>query len=149
VGARRVKLGRSVAEIQPVKSSDLPALLFVVFFVFLLDFFVFFVEIVIIDIVIVVRHVRLLQGFGGVRDTGAAAVAAASPDAAAAAGACAVGAGVVAPGVAGGGVAGFAPGADAYVVQKCRPQRLHTQNCCGVHGCPGAGSFISICSPQR
>jgi hypothetical protein len=71
-----------------------------------------------------------------------------------AAGACAVGAGVVAPGVTGGGVAtggfGVTPaGGDAYVVQKCRPQRAQTQNCCGGHGCPGAGSRMSICAPQR
>jgi hypothetical protein len=85
----------------------------------------------------------MVQGCGPVCDTLAAAVAAASPDDAAAAGFCAVGAGVVAPGVTGGG-AGFAPGAAAYVVQKCRPHRLHTQNCCGVHGWPGAGSRISI-----
>ena len=65
------------------------------------------------------------------------------------AGFCAVGAGVVAPGVAGGGVAGFDPGRATYDVQKCRPHLLHTQNCCGVHGCPGAGSRISICSPHR
>jgi hypothetical protein len=89
------------------------------------------------------------QGCGPVCDTFAAAVAAASPDAAAAAGFCAVGACLVAPGVTGGGVAGFAPGSATYVVQKCRPHLLHTQNCCGVHGCPGAGSRISICSPHR
>ena len=67
-----------------------------------------------------------------------------------AAGAWAVGAEVVAPGVAGGGIATFgAPGADAYVVQKCRPHRGHTQNCWGCHGWSGAGSRRSICAPHR
>src|SRR6185503_5337308 len=29
------------------------------------------------------------------------------------------------------------------------PHRAHVQNCCGVHGWPGAGSTICIWSPQR
>jgi hypothetical protein len=36
-----------------------------------------------------------------------------------------------------------------YVVQKCRPQRGHTQNWSGVHGMPGPGSRMSIWVPQR
>jgi hypothetical protein len=35
------------------------------------------------------------------------------------------------------------------VDQKCRPQRGQTQNWSGRHAPPGAGSFISICSPHR
>jgi hypothetical protein len=58
-----------------------------------------------------------------------------------------------------GGLGGAAAGADfsaatlgfggGYVVQKCRPQLLHTQNWSGVHGIPGPGSRSSICVPQR
>jgi hypothetical protein len=119
-----LKLSRSVAEVQPVKSSDLPSFFFFVLVVIFAVFLDFLVEIVIIEVVVfvvgrveVLPHVLSCYGLGGVRVTGLAAVAAASPEAAAAAGAWAVGAGVVAPGVAG-GAGGLAPGADVYVVQK-------------------------------
>jgi CTP:molybdopterin cytidylyltransferase MocA len=38
---------------------------------------------------------------------------------------------------------------DGWVVQKCRPQRGHTQNWSGFHGSPGAGSHICISVPHR
>jgi hypothetical protein len=40
-------------------------------------------------------------------------------------------------------------GGAAYVVQKWRPQRGQTQNWSGFQSPPGAGSRISIWSPQR
>lgn len=82
----------------------------------------------------------------------------------AAAGAAAAGAGLAAAGAAGFGAAGFAGAAFApaaaagfggatvaagCVVQKCRPHFGHTQNCCGCHGMPGAGSRRSMALPQR
>jgi hypothetical protein len=116
----------SVGISSPSSQANLPDLLIRVIFFILFDFFLVFLEILVIGIVVFGRRSELKrrvsaherQGFGPEWETFAAAVAAASPDAAAAAGFCAVGAGVVAPGVAGGGVAGFAPGAEAYVVQK-------------------------------
>ncbi len=51
-----------------------------------------------------------------------------------------------APAAADAAAAGFGGG---YVVQKCRPQLLQTQNWSGVHGVPSPGSRISISAPQR
>jgi hypothetical protein len=45
-----------------------------------------------------------------------------------------------------GAAAGFGGG---YVVQKWRPQLLHTQNWSGVQGVPSPGSRISMSAPQR
>jgi hypothetical protein len=50
-------------------------------------------------------------------------------------------------GAGSGGVSGV--GGVAYVVQKCRPQRGHTQNWSDFQGPSGCGSRISIAVPQR
>jgi len=129
----RKKLSRSVADPEPHKSSNLPAL-FLFFVLVILVVFVVVIEVLVVEVFVIVfgrkqfvrhgasrqdvcrrraKNYAVVSGFGCVFVTGAAAVAAAWPETAAAAGAWAVGAGVVAPGVAGGGVAGFAPGAAA------------------------------------
>jgi len=88
-------------------------------------------------------------GFGG---AGLASAAAGAPATGVAAGAVGfAGAGLAAavafPSAA--ASAAFAPGACACVVQKWRLHAGQTQNCCGAHAAPGAGSRISIWVPQR